>query len=453
MWEVEHKNYGKGKIIKKRFGGFEIYVEFEDGIQRWVRKDDVKFLPEGALEKTESSESITSSSKYILSDEQFKAREIIESLRLGIVPYKYVEEFTFGREREIERIVNWLHDSKEGALAIVGKYGAGKTHILEYIYSLALKNNWAVSKVEIDPNEASFHTPNTIYQKITRSFRFKISNDDYGDFREFLRQISFHPDSRSLHDHKYLGIAIKKIKKGEDDEDFWGWIEGEKQSAYRTYPYSMYKHSACGSIYSYILSGIGWSATNILGLNGFLILFDEAEVDIIDPPWYTSYKDDKAWSFLSGIILMANNDERLLNESVEPKFYYSWDTPAYIGNETKLHYCGHLRYLGFVWEIPCHVKIIFNLTEIFEREPLNNIPRIELYHIHKNSLMDISKAIFELYQGAYGLQLNNVQLSHIFDLISKDNTRLFIKGMVEALDLIRFHPSKPLKTLLNLRRR
>ena len=30
-------------------------------------------------------------------------------------------------------------------------------------------------------------------------------------------------------------------------------------------------------IYIVILSGIGWAAKNILGLKGFLILFDEAE--------------------------------------------------------------------------------------------------------------------------------------------------------------------------------
>jgi len=46
MQLVEHRIYGKGKIRKKRFGGFELYVEFEDGIERWVRRDEVRFLSE-----------------------------------------------------------------------------------------------------------------------------------------------------------------------------------------------------------------------------------------------------------------------------------------------------------------------------------------------------------------------------------------------------------------------
>jgi len=57
---------------------------------------------------------------------------------------------------------------------------------LEYIYLTALKDNWAVSMVELDPNEASFRKPKVIYQKIISSFKFRQRN---GDFREFLKQI------------------------------------------------------------------------------------------------------------------------------------------------------------------------------------------------------------------------------------------------------------------------
>jgi len=39
---VEHKTYGRGRVCKERFGGFELYVEFEDGISRWVRRDEVE---------------------------------------------------------------------------------------------------------------------------------------------------------------------------------------------------------------------------------------------------------------------------------------------------------------------------------------------------------------------------------------------------------------------------
>lgn len=427
MQLVEHIFYGKGKILKERYGGFELYVNFfEDGFRRWVRRDEIRFLSETpVLIKYKPA-------KRVLSEKQFKARQIVEALRLGIVPHKYAEEFTFGREEEIKQIKSWLDNSSEGVLKIIGEYGIGKTHILEYIYSIALNNNWAVSVVELDPNEAPFHKPKSIYQKIISSFRFKSLN---GDFREFLRQIAKHPDSYKLNEHKYLSGVVSKIKNGTDDEDMWEWIEGN--SAGYHYPH-MYPYSTCANIYCYILSGIGRAAKNILGLNGLLILFDEAES--VDPYWYTYYQNNKAWNFLTGIVLMANNNENLLREVRE----------NLRGKYTDLQYCGYSK-LPFVWEIPCYVKIVFTFTPnqwILDREPLKNLKKIELEHLDNKSLINISKAIVNLYQKAYNFQPNKDQVVKAFDLIPKDKTRLLVKKTVEFLDLMRFYPDVSIEYLL-----
>ncbi|MBO3757598.1 MAG: DUF2791 family P-loop domain-containing protein, partial [Candidatus Brockarchaeota archaeon] len=118
--------------------------------------------------------------------EQLEARKIIEALRLGIVPQKYVEEFTFGREKEIKQIKSWLSNEDESSLILVGEYGVGKTHILEYLYSYLLKDNWAVSIVNLDPNELPFHKPKRVYEAIISSFRFGKNRN----FRDFLKEIS-----------------------------------------------------------------------------------------------------------------------------------------------------------------------------------------------------------------------------------------------------------------------
>jgi len=499
MLIVEHRVYGRGKVQKKRFGGFELYVEFEDGISRWVRSDEVIFLSETpTLKKHEPS-------RPILSEEQFKARQIIEALRLGVVPPEYVESFTFGRGEEIKQIKSWLDNSSKGSLIIVGEYGAGKTHLLEYIYFFALSNNWAVSMVKIDPNEAPFHKPKVVYQKIISSFRFKSRN---GNFREFLRSIAFSTKGKRINDycfhekfeikeyredgcliycplhdttiregadlckgckyyylnvqpfhpvyelreHEYLGKVIEKIRNRTDDEHMWEWIEGNSASYY-SYP-QMYEHSTCANVYCYILSGIGWAAKNILGLNGFLILFDEAES--VEPYWHTSYQNSKAWNFLTGIILMTNNDKRLLEdlECIDGIDYrYSWSgyPQGLWGKYTGLQYCGYNR-LPFIWKIPCYVKSIFTFTksEILDKEPLNNLTKLEIEHLDNESLMKISSTIINLYQKAYNFQLKNRDLSikKLFNLIPKEKHRLFIKGIIESLDLLRFHPDKPIEMLL-----
>jgi len=437
MQIIEHQIYGKGKIQKKRFGGFELYVEFEDGIKRWVRRDEVRFLSETPILIKHKPSGLT------LSEEQYEARQIIEALKLGVVPHKYVEEFTFGRKEEIKQIKNWLNNSNSGTLAIIGEYGVGKTHLLEYIYSFALNNNWAVSIVGLDPNEAPLHKPKIIYQKIISSFKFKGQN---GDFREFLKKIAL-STRYELKDHKYIGRIVEEIRNGTDDEHVWEWIEGNP--TWYFYP-PLYEYSTCANVYCYILSGIGWVARNILGLNGLLILFDE--VESVDPYWYTSYQNNKAWNFLTGMVLMANNDERLLSDIVEPRYTWSGYPQGWWGKITGLQYCGY-SHLPFIWKIPCYVKIILTFTStsipwILYREPLNNLNKFELECLDNESLMKISNAILNLYQKAYNFKPNRDQVAKAFNLIPKDKTRLFIKGMIETLDLMRFHSDKSVEELV-----
>jgi len=432
MQLVEHRMYGRGKLQRKRFSGFELYVKFQDGISRWIRHDEARFLS-GAplLTKHETP-------KPVLSEKQFKARQKIEALRLGIVPHGYVEEFTFGRDEEIKQIKSWLSNSMDGSLIISGEYGVGKTHFLEYIYTSAFKNNWAVSIVELDPNELPFHKPKAIYENIIRSFKFKNQNCD---FREFLRKIANSPNFYKLEEHKYLGKIIEKIRNGTDDEYIWEWIEGK--TTWYHYP-QMYQYSTCANIYCYMLSGIGWAAKNILGLNGFLILFDEAES--VDSFWYTSYQNNKSWNFLRGLIMMSNNDELLLDEVRQNKFYEHYTYGGWWGDYSDLQYCGYLQ-LPFIWKIPCYVKIIFAFTPVYwilESEPLKKVEKFELEHLNTEYLVKISEKITTIYKQAYNFQRN----TNIFGAISGDSTRRFIKELVEALDLMRFHPDKQIKELL-----
>ena len=437
MQLIEHEIYGKGKILRQRYGGFELYVEFEDGIRRWVRSNEVRFLSETPILKKYKH------SGNALSKEQFKAREIIEALRLGIMPQKYVEEFTFGRDKEINYVKNWLNNSHSNSFLITGEYGVGKTHLLEYIYWVALRNNWAVSMVELDPDEASFHKPRNIYQNITSSFRYKLQN---GNFREFLREIASLNDSfHKIKNHVYLGEVIKRIRNGTVNDDIWEWIEGNP--VWYIYP-RMYSYSTCANIYCYILSGIGWAAKNILKKNGLLIIFDEAET--IDPYWYTTYQSNKAVNFFKGLMLMAENVEALLKEVLEDEFYEHSTYKGWWGKYTDLQYCGYSR-LPFIWNIPSYVKIIFTFTSIpwiLYKLSFNNLKPFEITPIKNETLMKISEQIVNLYQIAYKFHLNKDQVVKTFGLIRKDKTRSFIKDMVEALDLMRFYPDKSIEELL-----
>jgi len=455
---IEHGRYGKGEVVESRHKGFELRVKFVDDILRWVRRDELRSLTETPiLSKPEApkpklpkeqfkAKQITpvlpEVSEPLVSKEKFKARQMIEAFRLGIVPYEHMEKFIFGRNKEMEQIENLLNNSNEKSLIITGEYGCGKTHLLEYVHAQALKNNWAVSLVELDPNELPFHKPKRIYEAIIRSFRFK-KGEHQCDFREFLRTIARSNDSYELEGHEYLGRAIRGIRSGEDDEYFWEWIEGHP-SGY-SYP-PMYEYSTSSNIYCYILSGIGWAARSIMGLNGFLILFDEAES--IDPYWYSSSQNEKLWNFLKGLILMVNNDERLINE-IRGRDSRSFRVS--FGFETGLHYCGRGKLLPFLWKRPCYINILFAFVPheiLYEKKPINTVRQLEIENIGEDAL----KKIFETISYSYKLAYDSYDLNgDVFDKIPKDNTyntRKFIKTCVEALDLIRFHPNNEREELL-----
>ncbi|MBE0525045.1 MAG: hypothetical protein IBX40_12065 [Methanosarcinales archaeon] len=112
-----------------------------------------------------------------------------------------------------------------------------------------------------------------------------------------------------------------------------------------------------------------------------------------------------------------------------------------------MQYCGHLK-LPFTWKVPCNLKTLFAFTpddELFNIEPLNSVEKFEIGPISTQDFENISKKIISLYDLAYGFQAD----TRVFEYIPKNNTRRFIKGLVEALDLTRFYPDKPIGELLD----
>ena len=208
----------------------------------------------------------------------------------------------------------------------------------------------------------------------------------------------------------------------------------------------MYNYSTCGNIYCYILSGIGWAAKNILGLDGFLIQFDEAES--VDSFWHTSYQNNKSWNFLKGLVLAGSDDSVSLKEVSMNKFYKHSLYKGWWGYHSDLQYCGRFR-LPFTWRVPCNLKILFAFTpddEMFEIEPLKSTRKFEIGPIGMEYFENIAEKIISVYDLAYDFQAD----SRVFEYVPKDNTRRFTKGLVEALDLTRFHPDTPIGELLDV---
>jgi len=424
--KVYHPKYGSGEIVERRYKGLEYLVLFQLGFKKWVRFDEIQVEREDTEVVDEELEKEKTEIK------NFKERSIIEALRLGIVPYRYIEEFVFGRNEEIAELKNWLlQKENDNFFFIIGEYGSGKSHLIRYIEALALNEGFATSLVELDLNETPFFKPKKIYRSIVNNFKYLKEGGKTEGFRSFVKEAL---NSGYLKDHPYF----KYLK--EDDETLWEWIEAKdlyskpyeptiNQWGYITNIYDylppLSDYATYANVYCNLISTLSWVAQKSFNLKGLLIIFDEAE-SIKEA---THSQQEKSFRFLNALYLASKNDERLLY--IRKAEELGFDLP---GNSNKAK-------IPYIYEIPFNLKIILAFTYPFlKTNDLNTkIPYIILERLPSKTLEEIFWYTWEIYKRAYNIE-ENYSLKFIFDnLLRKENhTRLFIKGVIEAFDLLRF---------------
>ena len=426
--ELLHSRYGAGKVVAERYGGFEKRMVFRNGLERWVRLDDLKDV------NRRRPVSFTCPTFQHIPVEKLSARQLIEALRLGIVPYQHVEDFTFGRKREMEKLRKWLGAPSKGTLRVVGEYGTGKSHLLGYARGRALLDGFAVASVDMDPNENPFHKPKRVYARLVQSFRYisRVDNRVRG-FRDFLQEAL---EAGFLNDHRYFSRLVQP------DDDLWNWIEA-REAAPRPVPaydpkykryLSLFDYSTAANIYCYLISALGWAAREALGLRGLLLLFDEAET--IGARFHP-YQSRRGRHFITALTRMAGNNRRLVK----------------LPGNSGLPYARHANDIPFLYRIPCGVKLLFAFAsdyDLYRISELKRAPRLELESLSVQALRDVFEQVCKFYRDAYDLG-GNFNTSRLFASVnsSKNHTRTFVKGSVEALDWARFNPGKPLEEALN----
>lgn len=425
---VNHSKYGHGIVKQSRYKDFELLVQFQDGLTRWVRFDELE-----QIATTPQIASLSTPLPTLPINEAFKSRRMIEAFRLGIVPYDCVEDFTFGRQEESKELMNWLNINNENVLLLVGEYGTGKTHLLHYAYWRALQEGFAVAYVAMDPNEVPFHKPKRVYSHLIQTFRYysKDSNQNKS-FRDFIRETI----TRGVFkDHAYFKHLINK----DSDEAVWNWIEA-LESVIRPYNLNnldyfnlpgLYDYSNTVNIYCYLLSALGWAAKEVLGYKGLLLIFDEVET--IDMP-LSSIQSVRARDFLRALILTAQNDELLFENSCIVRF------------KRTIECClrGEGRKIPFIYKYPSGIKLLLTFTPlsiIDQRDELRTTKIINLQSLTADALKKVFEHVHLLYKNAYGNLEDNLVLENLFqDVIQNGkNTRSFVKSSVEALDLVRLN--------------
>ena len=98
-----------------------------------------------------------------------EARHIIEALRSGIPSRAVGQYFSEARPRMMKEISARLdmvcNEGKSSGMVVCGKYGEGKTHLLNTVFNLAHSNHMVVSLLSLS-KETPMDKLYLIYQKI-----------------------------------------------------------------------------------------------------------------------------------------------------------------------------------------------------------------------------------------------------------------------------------------------
>lgn len=103
---------------------------------------------------------------------------IFERLREGMVPERGLEAFAVGIDtpiNELKRQLNMVKQNEGTSKFLRGSYGCGKTFISQLTLLEALKDNFAVSKVVVSPNDTPFYKFDEVYARIVGNLQTSMA--------------------------------------------------------------------------------------------------------------------------------------------------------------------------------------------------------------------------------------------------------------------------------------
>ena len=289
---VEHPQLGRGTLVKTYMGGFEWEVLFESG--RRFRLPAREFAAESVRAHQGPAAVAPSYAPRIALPEtdQFRAKQTLESLRVGIVPVQDVETLTIGLEPERLSLQRALARSKErggDVEAIIGDYGYGKSHFVELAARRALREQFIVATASLDLVEVPPGKAFEIYRALVPSLRYP-DTDERG-LRPLIRRALEQPavidefiGASPRPDDCPLGralMALRDCKSQQGYDDIVDWVSGQINPTYdlRIWlkkPPRMYRAGEVARQYIYLLTAISVLAT-MLGYSGLSVLIDESE--------------------------------------------------------------------------------------------------------------------------------------------------------------------------------
>ncbi len=379
---VNHPDFGSGTLLKTYMGGFEWEVLFDSG-QRF-RLPAKEFNAESvAAQRQQPSPTPKPARTFLPETDQFRARQTLEALRVGIVPVQDAETLTIGLEAERITLNNAFDRSRErggDVLAVIGDYGFGKSHFIELAARHGLRANFIVAGTSLDLVEVPPSKAHKIYEALVTSLRYPDTHER--GLAPLLRKALEHPAAlqqfialcpREVKDCP-LAAALSVLQDCPSQlafDELVQWLSGQAkaQSEMKTClkkPPRLYLSGETARQYTYLLTGISVLAT-LVGYSGMAVLIDESEhYSLLRPA-----QRERADSFFKAMIVSALglNNGRI---------------PAYaIPENTRVEY-------PISYASEPHLLLLFTLTESADRMPVgtwlapSNIIRLDDRFVEKH---------------------------------------------------------------------
>ena len=230
-----------------------------------------------------------------------EARRIINALKTGVIPDTDLDLLCVGRERmlkEFKRCIDMVEEGGSCVKFLSGEYGSGKSFMLSKVQQLALKRNFAVSRIQISRNT---HLNNTdvFYYSIMHHLCTKSNTGGNAGFEElfnlWLERLKTNPSrdaaTREIRDtvsslnnynsafaRAFLTYIKARIAQDSELSDAAAaWIKGEKNlpaavKARFDVKGDIDKSNSMDSLKAFI------HLLKLTGSNGLVILVDELEL-------------------------------------------------------------------------------------------------------------------------------------------------------------------------------
>ena len=389
-------------------------------------------------------------------NEHQKEKNILNALRMGVIPNTNLDELLVGKTAEKEEVISFLETIIKEEASIVkfikGEYGTGKSFLLQFMKQKAIDMKFVVATISVSSG-FNFSKIDTFYINIMNNLSIENDvNKNATSFEEifniWIKKLK-EMDNMTLatqdiyklisqlneYNSSFANVLLTYIRaKIKNDYDLASvaaaWIKGDKNVSYELKKQLKVKGNIDKENALDILKGF-IKLLKLIGYNGIIIQIDEAEIIMNE----RSDIRAKSYANIRHIIDMCGIGE------LESCGIIFAGTNELFENEEK----GFKSY-GALYQ---------RIGEIVRNENIKNVrqPIIELREFSEDEYYKLSEIILNIHENKYKYR-STMDIKSIYNLVivecmkingkDKITIRTYLKKLLEILDLMQENPNLPI---------